>query len=186
MNIQTNYCINAAFWKGVTIDMASFTWHDGGVPADMEITQVYGLIFSRDGRLILKEEKKENATKFSLAGGHPESFDAGIEGTLRREVLEEINVTISEPIMLGYQKVDEGDNSPPFAQVRMLALIDWIGDVRPDTANGKTYNRILVSPRRAIELLQWGIAGAEQIIAAMKMAAKAYDINVFTEKDEYI
>ena len=166
--------------------MASFTWHDGGVPADMEITQVYGLIFSRDGRLILKEEKKENATKFSLAGGHPESFDARIEGTLRREVLEEINVTISEPIMLGYQKVDEGDNSPPFAQVRMLALIDWIGDVRPDTANGKTYNRILVSPRRAIELLQWGIAGAEQIIAAMKMAAKAYDINVFTEKDEYI
>ncbi|UKI13496.1 MAG: hypothetical protein L6V84_05385 [Oscillospiraceae bacterium] len=106
-----------------------------------------------------------------------------MEGTLRREVLEEINVTISEPIMLGYQKVDEGDNSPPFAQVRMLALIDWIGDVRPDTANGKTYNRILVSPRRAIELLQWGIAGAEQIIAAMKMAAKSIRHKCFfTEK----
>ena len=36
----------------------------------MEIRQVYGLIFTEDGRIMLKTEQKPDCVKFSLAGGH--------------------------------------------------------------------------------------------------------------------
>jgi hypothetical protein len=41
--------------------MAIFKWHDGNVPDGMEIKQVYGLIFSNDGRLLLRVEKRKMA-----------------------------------------------------------------------------------------------------------------------------
>jgi ADP-ribose pyrophosphatase YjhB (NUDIX family) len=166
--------------------MAIFTWHDGIVPDKMDIKQVSGLIFSRDGRLLLLVEKMDNTIKYSLAGGHPEIYDNGIEGTVRRELIEEVNITITKPIIVGYQEVDEEDGSPPFAQVRMTAFIDNIGEVRPDPDNGKTYDRILVSPIKAIQLLEWGEVGHAQVKAAMAIATNMFGITEFTDKEEHI
>lgn len=42
---------------------------------------------------MLRAEQKPDSVKFSLAGRHPEPFDDGIEGTCRRELIEEINTT---------------------------------------------------------------------------------------------
>lgn len=36
--------------------MALFSWVDGEVPNGMKVTQVYGLIFTRDGRLLLRRD----------------------------------------------------------------------------------------------------------------------------------
>ena len=166
--------------------MATFTWHDGYVPEGMEIKQVYGLIFSRDGRLLLRVEKEEDKIKYSLAGGRPEVYDDGIEGTLRREIIEEVNITIGAPIIVGYQEVDENDGTPPFAQVRMTALIEQVGEVRPDLDNGKTYDRILVSPLKAIDLLDWGDVGSFQIKKAMCIATEQFGITKFSDKKENI
>ena len=47
--------------------MAIFTWHDGAVPENIEIKQVYEMIFSKDGRILLLMEGSE----YSLAGGRP-------------------------------------------------------------------------------------------------------------------
>lgn len=63
--------------------MAIFSWHDGSVPKGTLITQVYGLIFSDDGHLLLLIDGNE----YSLAGGKPENQDKDIEETLKLELI---------------------------------------------------------------------------------------------------
>ena len=161
---------------------ASFVWKSTPVPEGMEIRQVYGILFSKDGRVLLKVEEKLGAQSFSFAGGHPERFDNDMAQTLVREVREEINSSISAPVYIGFQEVDEGDGEPPYAQVRMAALLDTVGEILPDPDNGETYKRLLVPPSRAAELLGWGKIANEQIEdAVLKMG-----INLSSYEEEYI
>ena len=168
------------------IEVAIFTWHDGKVPENMEITQVYGLIFSKDGRLLLLVDRSEHGIKYSLPGGQPEVCDLSIEETAIREIKEEMNITIKNPIIIGYQKVDEQNGFVPFAQVRVTGLIDSIGVIRPDIDNGKIYDRLLISPLKAVDLLKWGEVGYSQIKTAMAVATKSFGIVEFTDKEEFI
>jgi ADP-ribose pyrophosphatase YjhB (NUDIX family) len=160
--------------------MAIYTWHEGEVPEGTAIKQVYGLIFTEDGKLLLRVEEKAGRFKYSLAGGKPEPADNGLEATLRRELAEEINVSIYEPKIVGYQLVDEENGEPPFAQVRMVAMVDEIGEARSDPDSGNTYWRTLASPLKAAELLGWGEVGHLQIEAAMRIAAEAFGITEFS------
>ena len=93
--------------------MAVFTWHNGIVPEGMKVTQVYGLVFTKDGRLLLRVERKEGRIKYSLAGGKPEADDGGREGTLKREFLEEVNTTLL--VILFDDKMQIYFNSPSIA-----------------------------------------------------------------------
>ena len=149
---------------------AEFTWFDGYPPPDLEITQVYGLLFTDCGRLLLFI----NDDHYSLPGGGPEAHDGGLVGTLRREALEEVNTEIHEPVIVGYQTM-EGEN---FAQVRMTAMIKEIKPVRPDPDSGRTYKRVLATPARAIELLGWHDTGASTVNAAVKIARELFGADV--------
>ena len=163
--------------------MDVFTWVDGEVPNDLPIKQVYGLLFTQDGRILLRKERGH----FSLAGGKPEPFDEGIEGTLRRECLEEINTSLTDKIQIvGYQLVNEGNGIPPYAQLRMVAVIDKIGPKRPDPDGGEIYERLLTSPANAITLLNWGEVGKRQILGALKIAQNEFGIKEFSDKEEYV
>ena len=157
-------------------------WLKDEVPSDLTTRQVYGVIFTRDGRVLLKLEDG----KYSLAGGTPEEFDEDRVATLKRELVEEVNTTIEEPIMLGYQYVDEENGKTPYAQVRMIALIDNIGEVKPDPDNGKVYKRILTTPSRAIELLKWGEIGKTLITDATLLAKEKFGISEYLDKEEFI
>jgi ADP-ribose pyrophosphatase YjhB (NUDIX family) len=162
--------------------MGFLGWFDGNVPCGMEIKQVYGVLFSKDGRIMLLVD----GDKISLPGGHPEYCDKNIEDTLRRETLEEVNISIENPQLLGYQSVDEEDGTQIFAQVRMTALINNVGVIIPDIDNGKVYKRLLVSPKKAIELLNWGEIGEKMIISALRTACKKFEIIKFNDESEYI
>ena len=162
--------------------MATFTWHNGEVPKGMEVTQVYGVVFTKDGRILLMSQEKASGRVYSLSGGTPENFDKSKEDTLRRELFEEVNVTIEKPIMLGYQEVDEENGKEPYAQVRMTALIKEIGPSQPDPDNGETYERVLVSPETAIELLNWGTIDKQLIEESVAIAKKEFGIEINTEK----
>ena len=166
--------------------MATFKWRNGEVPSGMKVTQVYGVAFSSDGRVLLMVKDKGNRKEYSLIGGTPEDFDGGIVATLRREFFEEVNVTIKQPILLGYQEVDEENGKEPYAQVRMATLIDEIGVSRPDPDNGQTYGRLLVSPDRAIELLNWGEVGRCQVTVAVQIAREKFGLKEFSEKEEVV
>jgi len=155
------------------------------VPAGLEIRQVYGLLFTRDGRLLLTAEEKDGDMVYSLAGGHPEASDDGMEGTLRREVLEEINTAIGRPILVGYQEII-GDGSTPFAQVRMAALIEVIGERLPDPATGRTFLRALIPAAKAAENLNWGEVGKAMVRAAVRIAGEKLGIQEFGGKEEWV
>lgn len=160
-----------------------FTWFDGEVPENLEVRQVYGLVFTKDGRMLLKIDEGI----YSFGGGTPESYDKDRIDTLKREMLEEVNTTLLEPIeLVGYQLVNEGNDVKPYAQIRMTAVIDTIGEAKPDPDGGKIYKRVLVSPNRAIELLNWGQSGFNQVTAAVKIAKEKLGITSYLEKEEYV
>lgn len=166
--------------------MARISWAEGPVPDAMEIRQVYCIILDRQGRVMLRAEKKPEGVKYSLPGGHPEPYDSGIEGTCRRELLEEVNTEIETPLYIGYQPVDEGNASPEYAQVRMAALVRKIGEKKPDPDNGKIYDRCMVAPEKAAELLNWGDVGYSQIMAAKEAIYCRYGIAEACGTEEWV
>lgn len=167
--------------------MVKLTWHDGNVPEELEVRQVYGMIFTEDGRVLLRIENQNGKKKFSLAGGTPEVFDDGVEATLRRELIEEVNTTIKKEVyVVGWQEVDEGNGKPPYAQLRMCAMIEGIGERKPDPDTNRTYERVLVSPERAIKLLNWKDVGEKLIHRAVEIAKEKFGLSTFEEKEEFV
>ena len=167
--------------------MVKITWFDGEVPQNLETRQVYGLVFSADGRILLKVELKKGKKVFSFGGGTPETFDADRVATLRREMVEELNTTLQEEVfMVGYQEIDGDGDRPTYAQVRMTALIDEIGPVQPDPDNGETYERMLTTPERAKTLLGWGEVADKQIDAAFKLAKQHFNFKTISTVEEYV
>lgn len=166
--------------------MIKLKWIEDEVPTNVEVRQVYGVVFTKDGRILLKCEEKKGKKIYSLAGGTPEYFDKTREDTLKREFLEEVNTSLkNEVIYLGYQEVDEDDSNLVYAQVRMTAMIDNIGKKQPDPDNGKTYDRILVSSKMAIKLLSWGYIGEKIILKATKIAKEKFGLKIY-EGEEII
>ena len=153
-------------------------WVEEEVPSNLEVHQVYAVVFDENGNVLLKgESKKDGRIVYSLAGGTPEDFDKDRIATLRREYIEEVNTTLKDPIYyIGYQYVDEENGIAPYAQVRMTAMIDNIGESKPDPDNGKTYERILVPPQKAIELLNWGGIGQKLVRKAVEVAKKKFGL----------
>ena len=80
----------------------------------------------------------------------------------------------------------EEDGTPPYAQVRMAALIRKIGIKRPDPDNGKTYDRLLVPPDKAAFLLNWGDVGRQQLLAAQQAIYPLYNITEPTSSEEWV
>lgn len=167
--------------------MGIFTWFDGEVPENLKIKQVYGLVFTEDGRILLRVVNSPKGKTYSLAGGKPEKTDNGIEGTLRRETLEEVNTKLKDKACLvGYLLVNEGNGIPPYAQVRMTAIIDEVGEKLPDTDGGEIYDRLLTTPEKAIKLLNWGKEGEQMVKAAVKVAKQQLGMKTLSQTDEYV
>ncbi len=143
--------------------MVKFIWHEEPIPKDMPITQVYGVLFTDDGRIMLRVDKGFHG----LIGGTPEPGETH-EETLHREVYEEVNCEISDLHYLGYQTVI-GDGEP-YAQLRYVAKLTKIGKNRPDLDGGKMCERILVPAEEAGDILDYGEEGKKIIAAAIKLA----------------
>jgi len=166
--------------------MVKITWHNGEVPEGIQIKQVYGLLFTRDGRFLVRIEEGKKGKVHTLAGGTPEEFDKDVEATLRRELLEEINTTIEKPILVGYQEIDMQDGSQPYAQLRMVAIIDNVGKKQPDPDNGQTYDRLLTTYQKAIEKIGWGEVLKLQVEEAVKIAQQKLGLEFLNDKEEYV
>lgn len=148
--------------------MVKFTWHAAHVPVNLPIRQVYGVLFSPDGRILLRVEKGI----YQLTGGKPEPWEP-LKDTLKREALEEVNCLVDRIHTVGYQLVDDGEEK--YAQLRFAAIIREIGKPAPDPDRpGWTYGRVLVSPEHAIQLLPYGSISEDLINDAIKIAKK-YD-----------
>ena len=166
--------------------MTKIDWVAVPVPEGMAVRQVYCIMLDRKGRVMLRVEKKPDRIKYSLAGGRPEVYDNRIEGTCRRELLEEVNTEIETPVYIGYQLVNEGNGTPAYAQVRMAALIRKIGPKQPDPDNGKTYDRLLATPEKSAALLGWGEVGYSQVMKAKEVIYRRYGITEASNTEEWV
>ena len=159
--------------------MSKFKQFNDKVPDELKVTQVYGIVFSDDGRILLRIEDG----KYELTGGHPEEFEK-YEETLKREYIEEVNISLKEIYYLGYLQVTE-NSKEQYAQVRMIARIDKIGERKPDIDNGKTYDRKLVNINNVKEYLNYNdYAGNIMIDDAINLAKKKYSMLIQGDENE--
>lgn len=166
--------------------MVKFVWHDGEVPQGEYIKQVYGVVFTQDGRTLIHRRMENGKPFYCLAGGTVEEFDKDRIATLRREMLEEVNTTLQDDIyMVGYQEIFVDGKREPYVQIRMTAMIKEIGERKPDPDNGKMYDRFLVSPKRAIELLNWQ-DGDKVIMGAWKIAQEKFGLKETSQDEELV
>ena len=131
--------------------------------------QVYAWIVDEAARVLLIEMPGG----WNLPGGTPEEHDADWQATLRREVLEEADVTVRDVVPLGYQEV-RPDGAEPFAQLRVVARVDQWRQATPDPDNGLVYPRVWVPLGEAADLLGWGDPGRAQAAAAARVAVEVY------------
>ncbi|MCK9870301.1 NUDIX hydrolase [Nocardiopsis dassonvillei] len=147
-----------------------YAWHPNLLPpAGMRIGQVYGYVFDDLGRVVVHYDQGPGA--WNLPGGSPEPEDGGDPVvTLRREVWEEVQITITEPVYIGYQSVHR-PGAEPYAQLRMVARLDQVGAREVDPAAGRVHVRRRCPFPVAVDLLGWGAAAVPQLNSALQAAA---------------
>ena len=142
-----------------------FTWYPGDNIDKFEpFNQVYGVVFDNEGRILIQ---KIGDSDWSLAGGTVEEGETA-EQTLRRELIEEVDVEIKNPILLGGQRVQFLEGHDPdiskselddFYQLRYYCEVDKLLEQTPDPDNGKIHDRLLVLPEFILDYVHWGITG---------------------------
>lgn len=154
----------------------SYTWHEAAhPPAGMPVMQVYGYLFDDLGRLVVHYD--EGPGTWNLPGGTPEKADGGdLVATLVREVAEEVQASITNPVYLGYQQVVRPGRAP-YAQLRMAARLDRLHARTPDPDSGRVHVRRLCPLGEAVELLGWG-SPAEPQIKCAAVAAEGWGLPV--------
>ena len=148
--------------------MVSYTWHKGVMPEGLPVRQVYGIAFSKDGRIFLRIDNG----RYKLTGGRPEGAES-FEETLQREYLEEANIELENIHYLGYLTVEDGQSR--YAQVRMIAKIRLIHENRIDPDTGRMYGRVFVEAGDVKEYLAYSDeAGNRMMDDAVRMAQEVF------------
>lgn len=68
----------------------------------------------------------------------------------------------------------------------MVALIKEIGEKLPDPDNGEIYERLLTTPEKAIDYINWGEVGKKQILEAKRLAQEKLGLSEFSDVEEYV
>lgn len=157
--------------------MPKYKWIKEQVQRNLEVRQVYGIVFNEDGNVLLRVDE----SKYKLTGGKTETYDKNYSETLKREYLEELNVEIEDIQYLGYLLVEE--DKEKYAQVRMIAKIKNIGTIRPDLDSGKIYKRFMANQENIKKYLNYNdIAGNEMIDDAIKIGNLKYEFKLKNEE----
>ncbi|RKS09295.1 NUDIX domain-containing protein [Nocardiopsis sp. Huas11] len=115
---------------------------------------------------------------WNLPGGTPEPRDGGDEvATLVREVWEEVQVTFTDSVYLGHQTVHR-PGTEPYAQLRMAARLDRLGEREPDPDHGRIHTRRVSPLHQAVSLLGWGPPAKAQFRCAAMTAERRWGLPV--------
>ena len=162
-----NYHQDTYLYKGTIV---TNTWiKTSEIEKYSPITQVYGVIFDDEGNILIGRESKYGS--WIIPGGHPEKGES-IEETLKRELLEEVDVEIENIKPLGVQKVtfpDDSDKNKAIYQVRCIAKLKKLNPQTPDPANGNTWEREYVLSNQITEYVKWGKTGEAMFNDAIEL-----------------
>ena len=147
------YPKNKTVWKGQEI---CFTWiKTNNFSKYSPITQAYAVIFNEKKEVLIGRKNNE---AWSLPGGTPEDKES-LKETLVREVLEEVDVKISNITKLGIQKVEFEKESETIYQSRYVTKLKKILPQTVDPDSNTIWERKLLSIQEALEHLNWGNTG---------------------------
>ena len=120
--------------------MMKFIWHKSSNFLSLKpITQIYGVCFDNKGNILIIRTPNGN---WNIPGGTPENNEIP-EQTLKRELKEEVDVTIGKNAMIGYYEV-VSDKSTIY-QLRFAALLNEKKPLTIDPALGAVNERKFVS-----------------------------------------
>ncbi len=139
------------------------TWiRDDNLEKYTPVVQVYGIVFNDNNEILIGQSKP--GSSWTIPGGSTEPRET-IEETLRRELVEEVDVTVSKIFPLGAQKVEPQDaenKSDAYYQIRCVALLDKLlpQTPDPDPKHGRTWERKFVPMEKVTKYVHWGKTGA--------------------------
>ncbi|MFA5828388.1 MAG: NUDIX hydrolase [Candidatus Shapirobacteria bacterium] len=134
----------------------TYTW----IPADdlkkfQPIKQAYGVCVNDDKETLIY--RAPGKTNWNLPGGTPEGNESPIE-TLKRELIEEVDIEVERIKPLGVQKVVFSDGVI-FYQARFYCKIKKILSQTVDPATGLLNERKFVKIAELNKYLKWGEIG---------------------------
>jgi len=134
--------------------------------------QVYGILFNLTGEILLIQEKG----KWKIPGGTPKTDETDID-TLKRELVEESDVTVSKIFPLGAQKVEHPNNPNKeegslYYQLRYVCLVNKLLPQTPDPDTGITNPRKYVPSNQVTEYVKWGKVGNALFTDAINLFKK--------------
>jgi len=125
------------------------------------VRQIYSVVFNDKGEILVARESSEG--KWQIPGGKPEKSET-IAETVKRELLEEVDVKAGAIYPLGAQKTeipnnpnrDEGDL---FYQLRCVVELGELLPQTPDPDRGNVWERMFVPTNKITEYIKWGETG---------------------------
>lgn len=149
------------------------------VPGQLPVQQAWAWCFVPDGRVVVVADPSPRGALPMLPGGTVEKSDATPEDTLHREAAEEAQLTLTDPVRLGWVLDETGEvygGVGPNARLRLAARVTAIGQAAVDPATGHPFTRLLAAPSQAAALLGWGPPGARQGQLAVNTARERWGL----------
>lgn len=149
------YPQNTWVWNGTKVKSVWIKTKD--VEKYQPVTQVYGIIFNDKNEILIC--RKDNGD-WQIPGGHPEKGE-GIKETLKRELIEEVDITVRNIIPLGVQEgtfPDKPEVKPHYA-VRCIAKLKELLPQTIDPDNGEMWKRKFVPASEVTEYVKWNKTG---------------------------
>jgi len=150
---------NTIMWNGQKV---IFTWiPTNDIEKYQPIRNVVGICLNDKHEVLICRETEEEGWK--LPGGRPENNETPIE-TLKREIMEEVDIVVSNIKAIGTQRVDFPNNPKQsegdlFYQVRYFCKIQKILSQTPDPDTGILYERKFIPLADLNNYLKWGEIG---------------------------
>ncbi|MCL5733817.1 MAG: NUDIX hydrolase [Patescibacteria group bacterium] len=155
--------INSKFtWNGEEVLVE---WMPGGIELIKKykpITQALGLCVNDNNEVIIVSD--DEGKNWGLPGGTVEPGET-IQQTLEREVMEEVDIEISEIKFLGLQKIINKSNI--IYQSRFFCRVKKVLPQTIDPAKGKILMRKFVPLRDLNKILKWGAVLDELVRLSM-------------------
>lgn len=158
----------------------TYVWTPGRMPEGIPIGRLDGFCFDDVGRVLLREQLDH----VELPGCSPDPAIGDAYKTLMRGCWEKCRVSISEPVYLGYQEVDEHNGKPPYAELKMAAHVTAFHPLDDSSDTPPSYRRLLSPISLVPAILHWGVEGLLQTAAAAIFAMDFLRLDLSGHHDE--
>lgn len=147
----------------------TFIWMNGGKLEDYSpITQCYGIVINNKNEILICRGSDSHG--WTIPGGTPEVGESYFE-TLKRELIEEVDLEVLESKVLGVQKAFEvGREDEAVCQARFLVTKFNLLPQTPDPDGGDVWERKFVPAEEITDYIKWGETGAAMFKDAIELS----------------